>query len=78
MPDIDPRDENAASSIGGQKIANNHCYLVTDGDGFDERHVGYYRKRENAERAAQGLAAPYIRELDPPDWIACEDDDTIH
>jgi hypothetical protein len=40
---------------------------------------GYYRKRENALEAAKryGIENPRIVELNPPEHIACEDDEPL-
>jgi hypothetical protein len=63
-------DPQALSSVD----RSDACFMVEDGD----RHVGYFRKRENAERVAATLDDPHVGELFPPDPIACDDDETQH
>lgn len=46
------------------------CFMVEDG----ERWIGYYRQRVNVDEIAATLAAPVITEINPPEFIACEDD----
>jgi hypothetical protein len=47
----------------------NACFLLE----VAGQQIGYFRRRENAERAALALVNVY--ELRPPEPVACEDDD---
>jgi hypothetical protein len=47
------------------------CFEVSDAD---DNHVGYWRNRATAHAIAEEIGG-IVRELDPPDFIACEDDE---
>lgn len=54
---------------------NNRCYTIEDDDG---RQIGgYWRDKAKAEAEAVRLGGKAV-ELNPPDPIACEDDETQH
>lgn len=67
-------DRYTITEHGGAIGVSNACFMVEDGD----RHIGYFRRRQNAERMAAVLARPNIGELFPPEPIACEDDEMKH
>jgi len=50
------------------------CFLLDEERGQTR---AYYRRRENAEKAAKrlGIQKPRIVEINPPEHIACEDDE---
>jgi hypothetical protein len=47
------------------------CFEVSDAN---DNHVGYWRNRETAVAKADEIGG-IVRELDPPEFIACEDDE---
>jgi len=49
---------------------DNRCYMVSDGD----EHVGYFRKKANADEAAERCVDPHVEQIEPPDPIVCDDD----